>query len=148
MINRQFYIYKFESKFLDQNKYNINLSFKQAKDGDQIIAVSDSQMLRSIRDIQQRYIDRYKLELLFKKRDDIKKLPSSKTNASLIREINKQINMMMFVPEYVSVIITRPSHYKKLFYNGLTINGKKYIRFSCSASQARVNTIIMVQQDI
>lgn len=148
MINRQFYIYKFESKFLDQNKYNINLSFKQAKDGDQIIAVSDSQMLRSIRDIQQIYIDRYKLELLFKKRDDIKKLPSSKTNASLIREINKQINMMMFVPEYVSVIITRPSHYKKLFYNGLTINGKKYIRFSCSASQARVNTIIMVQQDI
>ena len=109
MINRQFYIYKFESKFLDQNKYNINLSFKQAKDGDQIKAVSDSQMLRSIRDIQQRYIDRYKLELLFKKRDDIKKLPSSKTNASLIREINKQINMMMFVPEYVSVIITRAS---------------------------------------
>ena len=148
MVNRQFYIYKFESKYLEKNKYNIKLNFKQAKENEQIIAVSDSQMLRSIRDIQQRYVDKYKIELLFKKRDDIKKLPSSKVNSSLIREINKQINMMMFVPEYVSVIISKPAHYKKLFYNGLYINGKKYIRFSCSASQARVNTIIMVQEDI
>ncbi|MCB6314236.1 hypothetical protein, partial [Gordonibacter pamelaeae] len=45
-------------------------------------------------------------------RDDIKKLPSSKVNSSLIREINKQINMMMFVPEYVSVIISKPAHYR------------------------------------
>lgn len=148
MVNRQFYIYKFESKYLEKNKYNIKLNFKQAKENEQIIAVSDSQMLRSIRDIQQRYVDKYKIELLFKKRDDIKKLPSSKVNSSLIREINKQINMMMFVPEYVSVIISKSAHYKKLFYNGLYINGKKYIRFSCSASQARVNTIIMVQEDI
>lgn len=148
LVNRQFYIYKFESKYLEKNKYNIKLNFKQAKENEQIIAVSDSQMLRSIRDIQQRYVDKYKIELLFKKRDDIKKLPSSKVNSSLIREINKQINMMMFVPEYVSVIISKPAHYKKLFYNGLYINGKKYIRFSCSASQARVNTIIMVQEDI
>ena len=131
LVNRQFYIYKFESKYLEKNKYNIKLNFKQAKENEQIIAVSDSQMLRSIRDIQQRYVDKYKIELLFKKRDDIKKLPSSKVNSSLIREINKQINMMMFVPEYVSVIISKPAHYKKLFYNGLYINGKKYIRFSC-----------------
>ena len=110
MVNRKFYIYKFESKYLAKNKYNIKLTFKQAKESDNIIAVSDSQMLRSIRDIQQRYVDRYKVELLFKKRDDIKKLPSSKVNSSLIREINKQINMMMFVPEYVSVIITKPAH--------------------------------------
>lgn len=148
MINRQFYIYKFESKYLDKYKYNIETTFKQAKENDQIIAVADSQMLRSIRDIRNRYIDRYKVEMLFKKRDDIKKQPSSKTNAALIKEINKQINTMMFVPEYVSVIINNKSHYKKLFYNGLIINGKKYKRFSCSASQARVNTIIMVEEEI
>lgn len=148
MINRQFYIYKFDSRFLDSHKYNIKLSFKDAKEGDQIIAVSDSQMLRSIRDIQGRLVDKRKVELLFQKREDIKKQPPSKTNSSLIREINKQINTIMFVPEYVSVVISGKSHYKKMFENGFILNGKKYIRFSCSASQARVNTVIFVQESI
>lgn len=148
MVNRQFYIYKFDSNFLDKNKYNITLSFKKAKENNQIIAVSDSQMLRSIRDIQNRYIDKYKLELLFNKREDIKNLPSSKVNSDLIKDINKQINTMMFVPEYVSVVISNKNHYKKIFKNGIVINNKKYHRFSCSASQARVNTIILVLDDI
>lgn len=148
MINRQFYIYKFESKYLSENKYNIKINFRDAKKADQIIAVSDSQMLRSIRDIKNRYINKDKIELLFKKRDDIKKQPASKTNSKLIREINKQINMMMFVPEYVSIVINSKSHYKKLFYGGLIINDKKYKRFSCSASQARVNTVIFVEESI
>ena len=148
MINRQFYIYKFESKYLAENKYNIKINFKEAKSGDQIIAVSDSQMLRSIRDIKHRYIDKDKIEMLFKKREDIKKQPSSKTNSKLIKEINKQINLIMFVPEYVSIVINNKSHYKRLFYGGLIINGKKYKRFSCSASQARVNTVIFVEESI
>lgn len=148
MVNRQFYIYKFESKYLAEKKYNIKINFKEAKAGDQIIAVSDSQMLRSIRDIQHRYINKEKLELLFKKRDDMKKQPSSKINSKIIREINKQINNIMFVPEYVSVVINNKSHYKRLFYGGLIINGRKYKRFSCSASQARVNTVIMVDESI
>lgn len=148
MINRQLYIYKFESKFLKENNYNIKTSFKQAKENEQIIAVADSQMLRSIRDIRGRFIDRKKIELFFQKREDLKKEPSSKTNANLIKEINKQINSIMFVPEYVTVVINTKSHYKDLFYHGLVINGKKYKRFSCSASQARMNTIVMVDTEI
>lgn len=148
MINRQFYIYKFESNYLSKNKYEITTTFKKAKESEQVIAVADSQMLRSIRDIQNRFIDKHKIELLFNKREDIKKEPSSKTNSNLIKEINKQINEAMFVPEYVSVVINKKSHYKELFYKGLVINGKRYQRFSCSASQARVNTIIMVQEQI
>lgn len=148
MVSRQFYIYKFDSRYLDKNNYSVNLSFKAAKENDQIIAVSDSQMLRSIRDIQGRLVDKHKVELLFQKRDDIKKQPSSKTNFALIREINKQINSIMFVPEYVSIVISNKSHYKKLFERGLMLNDKKYVRFSCSASQARVNTVIFVQESV
>lgn len=148
MINRQFYIYKFESSYLKKNGYKITTTFKKAKESNQIIAIADSQMLRSIRDIRGRYIDREKLELFFQKREALKREPPSKINSSLIREINKQINTMMFVPEYISVVITSKSHYKDLFYKGLYINGKKYKRFSCSASQARVNTIIMVEESI
>lgn len=148
MVNRQFYIYKFDSKFLSNQKYKVSITFKKAKENGQIIAVADSQMLRSIRDIQDRYIDKTKIELMFQKREQLKKLPSSKINSSVIKDLNRQVNNMMFVPEYVSVIINNKSHYKYLFSHGLMLNGEKYIRFSCSASQARVNTIIMVKESV
>ena len=147
-VNRQFYIYKFNSKILQDQNYDINITFKKAKENCQIVAVADSQMLRSIRDIKNRYIDKDLIEMLFVKRNEYKKLPPSKSNSSLVREINKQINEKMFVPEYVSVVIDSISHYKKIIKNGIKINGKKYVRISCSASQARVNTIIMVEESI
>ena len=147
-INRQFFVYKFNSKILNNQNYNINISFKKAKENCQIVAVSDSQMLRSIRDIKGRCIDKELIETLYAKRNEIKKLPSSKMNSNLVRELNKQINEKMFVPEYVSVVIDSIGHYKKIIKNGIYINGKKYVRFSCSASQARVNTIIMVEEEI
>lgn len=147
-VNRQFYIYKFDSKILDSQNYDINITFKKAKENCQIVAVADSQMLRSIRDIKNRYIDKEFIEQLFVKRNEYKKLPPSKSNSSLVREINKQINELMFVPEYVSVVIDSISHYRKIIKKGIKINGKKYVRISCSASQARVNTIIMVEESI
>ena len=147
-VNRQFYVYKFNSKILENQKYKINTTFRKAKENCQVVAIADSQMLRSIRDIKNRYIDKDLIEALFVKRNEYKKLPPSKENSSLVKEINKQINEKMFVPEYVSVVIDSVAHYKKLIKNGLMINNKKYIRFSCSASQARVNTIIMVEEAI
>ena len=148
MINRQYYVYKFESRVLDKLNYNVNVTFKEAKANEQIIAIADSQMLRSIRDIKGRYIDRYKLELLYHKRDELKKDEENKTSQGLIKDLNKQISDMMFVPEYVSVVIDTKSHYSKIFKNGVLLNGIMYHRFSCSASQARVNTIVMVSDDI
>lgn len=148
MINRQFYIYKFDSKFLSENNYNIKIKFRQAKENNQIIPIADGQVLRSIRDICGRYVDKEKVEALFQKREEIKKDKSSKTNAMLIKDINKQINTAMFIPEYVSIVINSKAHYKRLFYNGLFINGEKYKRFSCSASQARTNTVIFVLEKI
>ena len=71
-INRQFYIYKFNSKILDSQKYDVKITFKKAKENCQIVAVADSQMLRSIRDIKGRYIDKELIEALFEKRNEIK----------------------------------------------------------------------------
>ena len=98
-VNRQFYVYKFNSKILENQKYKINTTFRKAKENCQIVAIADSQMLRSIRDIKDRYIDKDLIETLFVKRNEYKKLPPSKENSSLVKEINKQINERMFVPE-------------------------------------------------
>ena len=54
---------------------------------------------------------------------------------------------MLFIPEYISVVIDDVAHYKKIIKNGLYINNQKYVRLMCSAGQARVNTVILVRED-
>lgn len=128
--------------------YNYNVTFRQARKNGQIVSIGDSQMLRSIRDVTNRTYDKMLVELLYNRRNEFKKQTPSKANYSVVQEIEKQILDVMFVPEYLSLVIDKKSHYKKIIKSGLMLNGKRYKRFSCSASQARVNTIILISEDI
>lgn len=148
MVNRQFYIYKMDSSIFNENNYNYTISFRQAKKNGQIVSIGDSQILRSIRDITGRIYDKDKIELIFNRRNEFKKMPHSRKCASAVAELNRQIQNIMFIPEYLSLVIDKNSHYKKIIKNGLMLNGKKYRRFSCSASQARVNTVILISDDV
>lgn len=136
------------SSIFNENDYNYKVSYKQAKQNGQIVSIGDSQILRSIRRITGRIYDKDKIELMFNRRNEFKKMPPSKECASAIYELDRKIQDIMFIPEYLSLVIDKNSHYKKIIKNGLILNGKKYKRFSCSASQARVNTIILICEDV
>ena len=151
MINRQFYTYKFKSSRLKEFNYNINISFDEAKELKEVIALADSQILRSIRDITKRTVNHHKLERLFKERDERKKRInrlSSVENSTRITITQDKINRTLFIPDYITIVIEHPSHYKKMYKNGVIINGKIYRRFSCSAGQARVSTVVFVSEEI
>lgn len=151
MHNRQFYTLKFKSSRLKEYQYNVNITFDRAKELKEIIALADSQILRSIRDIRRRTINHDKLEKLFKERDLRKKRnddSDEKYNFERIMYLQDRINRTMFIPDYVTVVIEHRSHYKKIFKDGVIINGKKYRRFSCSAGQARVSTIVLCCDEI
>lgn len=139
---------KFESKVLKEFNYSIDITFDQAKKNGQIIAMSDSQMLRSIRYIKDKDIDYNYINELYRQRDSLRKLKHNDGIYETIQSIQKEINDIMFVPECLSVIINNSKHYRKMFRDGIIINGNKYVRFLCSASQARVNTVIFVDERI
>ena len=145
MHNRQFYTYKFKSSRLKAYNYNIDITFDKAKEVKEVIALADNQILRSIRDIRKRAVNYIKLERLFKERDIRKKRNNKKNsteNSNRITQIQDKINRTMFVPDYITIVMEHPSHYKKLYSEGLIINGKLFKRFSCSAGQARVSTVV------
>jgi len=144
--NRQFFTMKFNSSRLKEFDYNISLDFNRAKKLGEIIALSDSQMLRSVRKIQDRYVDLEHIDQLYILRDKLKR--DKVKNKKQIIELQNEINRLTFVPEYISIVMDHPKHYEYLFYNGLILNGKKYVRFSCSAGQARVSTVIFCDEGI
>ena len=55
---------------------------------------------------------------------------------------------MMYIPQYITVVMENAKDYERMFKKGFIFNGKTYKRFSCSASQARVSTIVFVTEDI
>lgn len=156
MPNRQFYTLKFKSSRLKEFGYEINTTFNEAKELKEIIALADSQMLRSIRDITNRVVKYDKLERLYTERKVCQKRLLKNKNVNYysdrIIEIQNKINRTMFIPNYITVVIDHNSHYDYLYQNGftVTIDGvtRHYRRISCSAGQARVSTVAFASTDI
>lgn len=145
---QQFYVLKFNSSRLHKDNYKVEIDIKTAKNNGEIIALGDNQVLRAIRKVKGKNIDFEVINELFKERRRITRRKKSIENKKRIIAIDKDIDNLLFMPEYISVMIEKHSHYKKMIKNGLYVNGKKYVRLLCGAGNARHNTVFFVQSDI
>ncbi len=145
---QQFYVLKFKSGRLKKDNYNVNITIKNARKNDELIALGDNQVLRSIRKIKNKDTDFDFINSLFKERRKLTRKRKCLENKQRILQIDKDIDNLLFIPEYISVVIEKHSHYKHIIKHGLTVNGKKYVRLLCGAGNARRNTVFFVQEDI
>lgn len=146
--NRLFYTVKLNSSLLKEFKYDLNLSFKDCLRSGLIVSLADSQMLKSIRSITNKQIDLDQLESWYIERDYLKKRKNSKNNRKRIKDLQDLIYSMMYIPEYITVVMESAKDYERIYEKGFKFNGKIYKRISCSASQARVSTIAFCTEDI
>ncbi len=157
---QQFYIIKFSSNRLDKFGYhlkrmlgNSGTNIRDIRSNNELIALGDNQALRIIRSIRYKRnpdIIQYDPDLLrnlYEQKKYLKKKEFTDNVKKKMSIINSKIDEMLFVPEYVSVVIDDVRHYKKIIKDGLYINGFKYVRLMCSAGQARVNTVILIRDD-
>lgn len=157
---QQFYIMKLTSDMLEKFGYRLkrvrgssNTNANDVRKNHELIALGDNQALRTIREIRyernpniSRY-DQTELGKLYEQKRQLKKQVFTDEVKKQISIINGKIDDMLFMPEYVSVVINNVNHYKKIIKNGLYINGYRYVRLMCSAGQARVNTVILIRED-
>lgn len=189
MINRPLYTRKYHSARLKEFGYAVTNTFEESKKFNEIVALSDSQMQKTIRDVQHRTIDREKLEILIKTRDYYRetltyrqrkngsrtakqiaqkfitlqaknKLPKQMerrlyenyidicVNRNEAARIQDKINRTLFNPDYITVVMDTAKQYDYLYHNGFTVNGKRFRRFSCGAGQARVSTVVFVNEEL
>lgn len=148
MPNRSYYVMKFNSSWLREFNFNVNISFQDALQTKKIIALADNQMLRLVRDITNRKVDMDNIENLFYQRDRIKRMANNKENISKLKYIQKQIYNSLFIPEYIVISIESNKDYDYMFKGNLYINGKRYVRTSCSASQGRVSKVVFCEENV
>ena len=146
--NRQFYILRLNSGWLREYNFNVNITFDQAMKTKKVVALADNQMLRIIRDVTNHKVDLDEIEFLFYQRDKIKKMNNNKENISKLKYLQKKIYNTMYIPEFIVVSIESNGDYDKMFDKGLFVNGKKYVRTSCSASQGRVSKVVFCEENV
>lgn len=133
------------------------MEFDEAKKLKCVIALADSQMLRTIREVRGQVIDFDKVEELYTDReiydkklsnskslgkDDIEKIVANRN------EVQSEIDDMLYIKDYVTIVMESTKDYDYICENGVEINGKIYHRLSCSAGQARKSTIVVCPDDI
>lgn len=117
MINRSLYVRKYHSGRLKEFDYSIHDSFDESKEFNEIIGLSDSQMLKTIREVQNRIIDKNKLEILIKTRDMYK-------TALTYQQSKKGITSATIIANKLKNIKTKNKLTKRLYnkYVNITIN--------------------------
>ena len=94
MPNRLFYTVKLDSDFIMNNGCKITGekgTFQYFRQKDKIISLADSQMLKTIRNIQHRQVDLEQLEEWYSERDTIKRRANSPENRKRIQELQNNI---------------------------------------------------------
>ena len=126
MPNRLFYTVKLSSSLLKEYKYNLTISFERCLRSGLIISLSDSQMLKSVRDITGQKVDRDILEEWYKERDYLNKKKNTKENRERIKELQENFYNMMYIPQYITVVMESVKDYERMFKMGFIFNGKVY----------------------
>lgn len=143
----RYYTYKFDSKRLKKFKYNIEISIEEAIKNEELIAQFENQIIDTIQWIKAREMSNEKIKCLESDIKKIKKEKYSKENGKKINNLQNEIYELMLIPEYITVKMDSKSDYKHLFNKGFVVNGKTYKRFNSSASQARVNTVLFIEEE-
>lgn len=138
-----FFIYKFSSKRLSKSKYKIDIDLKTARRNNEVVKLGDSAFLEVVRRVTNHPYNLDRLKYLNKLRKTLKNSEDKDELFIVLSEIDK----LTHIPEIVEISFDNTIHYKKIFNQGLFINGKKYVRVLAGAANLRKNTVFFIDQE-
>ncbi len=147
-LTSQRYVYKIHSSRLRRAKWNLQLTVNQARENKELIALSESQMMRFIDELNG--ITNPELHISDIK-SQIKRLKFEK-NLSIsrpkIKKLYEELDKYQFKKDYVCVVIDNNKDYYKIYKNGFKINGITYRRLLGTTGGVKNNTIVFVNEKL
>lgn len=147
-LTSQRYVFKIHSSRLRRAKWNLQLTVKQARENKELIALSESQMMRFIDELNS--ITNPELHISNIK-SQIKKLKFEK-NLSIsrpkIKKLYEELDKYQFKKDYVCVVIDNNKDYYKIYKNGFKINDITYRRLLGTTGGVKNNTIVFVNEKL
>lgn len=144
----QRYVFKIHTSRLRRAKWNLTLTINQARENKELIALSESQMMRFIdelNDIINPEIHIADIKAQIKKLKLEKNLTYSRPK---IKKFYEELDKYQFKKDYVCVVIDNNKDYVKIYKNGFKINGITYRRLLGTTGGVKNNTIVFVNEKL
>lgn len=140
------YIFKIHSSRLRQNRWNLNLTVKEAIDNKELVSLADSTVLRFINEGKD--IDGT-IDNITQQIKALKKLPTSKDNRDAIKALYVKKYNTLFIKDYVCIIIDKEKDFDRMNSEShFFINGLKFKRLTATTGGVKKSTVVYVNEEI
>ncbi len=142
---QSFLIAKFQSGRLREFDYKINVTLNDLRRNNEIIRLSDNQILRTLRQVINKPFSQDELNNLLKQK---RKLSKELNGRKELLEVIQKIDNILYVPEIISIHFENKVHYQKIIKNGVFVNSFKFVRLWAGAGMLRKNVVNFVREDL
>lgn len=126
-------------------KWNLTLPLSEARKNDEVISLSDSQILRWIDELNHIENADFEAKKLKKSIKMLKKQPNSLQNRREINKLYEKLDKVQYKPDYMCLVIDKEKDYRRAC-KGFIINGIKYVRLLGTNGGVKNETIVFVSE--
>lgn len=121
------------------------MPLSEARKNDEVISLSDSQMLRWIDELNGIEDADYTAKNIKKSIKILKKQPNSLQNRREIKKLYEKLDKVQHKPDYMCLVIDKEKDYRRAC-RGFTINDVKYVRLLGTNGGVKNETIVFVSE--
>lgn len=140
-------IFKIHSARLRKARWNLTLPIREARKNDEIISLSDSQILRFIDRLNGVEGTDESARLIQREIRATRKEPGSLQNRRKIKKLYERLDEVQFKPDYMCLIIDKEKDYWRAC-RGFTINDIRYVRLLGTNGGVKSSTIVFVSEQL
>lgn len=147
-LTSQRYVFKIHSSRLRRSKWNLQLTVNQARENKELIALSESQMMRFIDELNGITNPELHISDIKSKIKGLKFEKNLSISRPKIKKLYEELDKYQFKKDYVCVVIDSNKDYYKIYKNGFKINGITYRRLLGTTGGVKNNTIVFVNEKL
>lgn len=141
----QKYILKIHTVRLRKSRWKLTLPLAVARKNDEVISISDSQILRWIDELNGIDDADTRAKLIKKRIKALKREPNSLQNRREIKRMYEELDKVQYKPDYMCLIIDKEKDYRRAC-KGFEVNGIKYVRLLGTNGGVKNETIVFVSE--
>jgi len=141
-------ILKLPSSYLKRKNYKVRIDdLSKARLSGKIIKLGENQFLETLNKLKGKEVDFSYTDSLESEKRSLLRKKNSSDNRGRIKEIDNELDLLLFVPEIISVEFKDTRHYKNILDNGLYVNDREYVRFLSGSGNIRRNTVFFIDKE-
>jgi len=144
----QRFVYKIHTSRLRRSRWRLLLTVRQARENKELIALSESQMLRFIDELNGILQPEQAVREIRSQIHQLKTEKNLAVSRPKIQKLYEALDEYQFIRDYVCVIIDSDRDYQKIYKDGFRINDITYRRLLATTGGVKNNTIVFVNEKL